>query len=78
MARCSHVDRWVLRQALAWLSRHGERFGALDFLSLNLSAASLNDELFKTFVLALLHKHHAIAHLVVIEITEASRCRTCS
>ncbi len=65
-----NVDRWMLRQSLHWLSRHGERFGQLDFLSLNLSATSLNDEFFKTFVLALLRKHHHIAHLVVVEIDE--------
>ena len=64
------VDRWMLRQALSWLSRHGERFGLLDFMSLNLSGSSLNDEFFKTFVLALLRKHHHVAHLVVIEVTE--------
>ena len=64
------VDRWVLRQSLQWLGRHGQRFGSLDFLSLNLSGTSLNDEFFKTFVLALLRKYHAVAHLVVIEITE--------
>ena len=66
----ANVDRWLLRQSLHWLSRNGERFGMLDFLSLNLSGSSLNDEFFKTFVLALLRKHHHIAHLVVIEITE--------
>ena len=65
-----NVDRWMLRQSLHWLSRNGARFGLLDFLSLNLSGTSLNDEFFKTFVLALLRKHHHIAHLVVIEITE--------
>lgn len=64
------LDRWMLRQALQWLSRHGERFSCLDFLSLNLSGAALNDEFFKTLVLALLRKHHAIAHLIVIEIAE--------
>ena len=67
----ANVDRWMLRQSLQWLSRHAGRFGSLDFLSLNLSGASLNDEFFKTFVLALLHKHHAVARLVVIEITES-------
>ncbi len=67
----ANVDRWVLRQSLQWLSRHAERFASLGFLSLNLSGVSLNDEVFKTFVLALLRKHHAVAHLVVIEITEA-------
>ena len=65
-----NVDRWMLRQSLHWLSRHGERFGLLDFLSLNVSATSLNDEFFKTFVRALLRKHHHIAHLVVVEIDE--------
>jgi diguanylate cyclase (GGDEF)-like protein len=65
------VDRWVLRQALQWLSRHGERFPSLQFLSVNLSARALNDELFKTFVLALLRRHHEVSHLLVIEISES-------
>lgn len=65
-----NIDRWILRQALAWLSGRRRLHGTLEFLSLNLSAASLNDELFKTFVLATLHEHQDIAHLVVIEITE--------
>jgi diguanylate cyclase (GGDEF)-like protein len=65
------VDRWVLRQALQWLGRHAERFPSLDFLSVNLSARALNDELFKNFVLALLRKHYTVAHYLVVEISES-------
>ncbi|MGE3922380.1 MAG: putative bifunctional diguanylate cyclase/phosphodiesterase [Lautropia sp.] len=67
----TQIDRWVVQSALEWLDQHAIRLGRLEFLSLNLSANSLNDELFKTFVVATLRKFHAVAPLVLIEIKES-------
>ncbi len=67
----TNIDRWVLQQSLEWLERNAARFRRLDFLSLNLSANSLNDEFFKTFVIAAMRKHHAVAPMVVVEINES-------
>lgn len=65
------IDRWVVRRSLEWLSRHNEETAELSFVSLNLSGSSLNDEFFKTFVIALLQKHRNVASRVVLEVTES-------
>lgn len=65
------LDRWVVRRSLEWLSKHDEQVAELSFVSLNLSGSSLNDEFFKTFVIALLQKHSAIAGRIVLEVTES-------
>lgn len=66
----ARIDRWVLRRSLEWLSKNLAQLPHLDFMTVNLSGSSLNDEFFKAFAVALLQKYRAIAHLVVIEITE--------
>lgn len=65
------IDRWVVRRSLEWLSRHNQEVGELSFVSINLSGSSLNDEFFKTFVIALLQKHRNVANRIVLEVTES-------
>jgi diguanylate cyclase (GGDEF)-like protein len=65
------IDRWVLRRSLEWLSDNAEATQNLQFVSVNLSGSSLNDEFFKTFVIALLQKHQNIADRIVLEVTES-------
>jgi EAL domain-containing protein (putative c-di-GMP-specific phosphodiesterase class I) len=64
------IDRWVLNQALTWLSANEQAIDELGFVAVNLSGGSLNDEFFKTFVIALLQRHPVAASRVVLEITE--------
>lgn len=65
------LDRWVLNRALQWLEANRARLGRLDFVSVNLSGTSLNDEFFKAFALAMLTRHQDVAPFLVLEITEA-------
>ncbi len=65
------IDRWVVRRSLEWLSRHSSEVSDLSFVSINLSGSSLNDEFFKTFVIALLQKHRSVADRIVLEVTES-------
>ncbi|MEZ5661793.1 MAG: EAL domain-containing protein [Burkholderiaceae bacterium] len=64
------LDRWVLTHALGWLDANRARLDRLSFLSINLSGTSLNDEFFKSFVLAQLTRFSHVAHHVVLELTE--------
>jgi len=65
------IDRWVLRHTLEWLETNHDLAEPLKFVSINLSGSSLNDEFFKTFVIAQLTKHRSNAKRVVLEITES-------
>ncbi len=67
----TRIDRWVLRRTLEWLSENAVAARQFDFISVHLSGTSLNDEFFKTFVIALLQKHASVADRVVVEMTEA-------
>lgn len=67
----ARIDRWVLRRSLEWFSVHAGALDKIDFVSLNLSGSSLNDEFFKAYVVALLQKHRRIAKHLVLEITES-------
>ncbi|MGC1442254.1 MAG: EAL domain-containing protein, partial [Burkholderiaceae bacterium] len=65
------IDRWVLLRTLEWLSDNESAASELRFVSVNLSGSSLNDEFFKTFVIALLQKHQHVAERIVLEVTES-------
>lgn len=64
------LDRWVLTQALDWLQANREHLDRLEFLSVNLSGSSLNDEFFKAFALAQLGRNREVAEWLVLEIAE--------
>ena len=67
----STVDRWVLRSTLRWLSEQREQLPANQFVCLNLSAASLNDERFIQDAYAMLEAHPDVAPRLCLEITES-------
>ncbi|MEZ5649085.1 MAG: EAL domain-containing protein [Burkholderiaceae bacterium] len=64
------LDRWVVTRALSWLEANRERLQRLEFISINLSGTSLNDEFFKSFVLAQLTRYRHVARHIVLELTE--------
>ncbi|MDW8335728.1 MAG: EAL domain-containing protein [Tepidimonas sp.] len=67
----STIDRWVMRSTLQWLSSHLEQLPANQFVCLNLSGASLNDERFIHDAYEMLEAHRAVAPRLCLEITES-------
>ncbi|TSE19218.1 Cyclic di-GMP phosphodiesterase PdeB [Tepidimonas alkaliphilus] len=65
------IDRWVLRTTLQWLSQQREQLPCVQFVCLNLSGASLNDERFMHDAYALLQQHADAAARLCLEITES-------
>lgn len=65
------IDRWVLSTTLAWLDSHHTRLVNTQFVCMNLSGASLNDERFVRDAFAILAKNIHIAGLLCVEITES-------
>jgi len=69
--RMSMIDRWVLRQTLEWLQAHRHKLTNTQFVCMNLSGASLNDERFIDDVFEMLETHLDVAPLLCLEITES-------
>ncbi len=69
--RMSMIDRWVMRQTLDWLQAHHAELPSTQFVCMNLSGASLNDECFIEDVFELLDSHRKVAPLLCLEITES-------
>ncbi|HEU4622594.1 MAG TPA: EAL domain-containing protein [Burkholderiaceae bacterium] len=67
----SLLDRWVLSTTLAWLDQHHDQLGRTQFVCVNLSGASLNDERFMHDAFAILAEHERAAHRICIEVTES-------
>lgn len=65
------IDRWVVRQATAILSRRLEQAGEAPLLAVNLSGNSLNDQSFLDFVLQQT-ADSAVARSLCFEITETA------
>jgi diguanylate cyclase (GGDEF)-like protein len=64
------IDRWVVTTAIDWLERNDAFLGNTQFVGLNLSGGSLNDESFTAELFALFEAHPAALSKVCIEITE--------
>lgn len=64
------IDRWVVDTALAWLEQHSANLGEVALCSLNLSAASLNDEQFMSYLVRRLQDSDVPGGKLGIEITE--------
>jgi diguanylate cyclase (GGDEF)-like protein len=73
--RIGMIDRWVLSTTLAWLGASQGRLGATQFVCMNLSGASLNDERFVQDALAMLAANPAAASRLCMEITESVALR---
>jgi diguanylate cyclase (GGDEF)-like protein len=69
--RMGVIDRWVLSSTLSWLSDHRDQLGKTQFVCLNLSGSSLNDEHFIEEVFVLLDQYRDISRHLCLEITES-------
>lgn len=69
--RIGIIDRWVLTTTLAWLNANGEQLINTQFVCMNLSGASLNDEHFVKDAYDILEKNLRAASLLCLEITES-------
>ena len=67
----TQIDRWVLRSTLEWLDSQPGHRDNVDFCTLNLSGASLNDEKFLQDAIALIRTHPESTRKVCFEITES-------
>lgn len=69
--RIGLIDRWVMGTTLAWLDTHDTHLARTQFVCMNLSGASLNDEQFMDDAFAMLARNRHIASRLCIEITES-------
>jgi diguanylate cyclase (GGDEF)-like protein/PAS domain S-box-containing protein len=69
--RIGIIDRWVMATTLAWLDTNFSRLARTQFVCMNLSGASLNDERFIQDAKALLAQNAHVAGRLCIEITES-------
>ena len=69
--RIGMIDRWVLATTLAWLDANHEHLGGTQFVCMNLSGASLNDERFVQDAFAMLAGRRRVASRLCMEITES-------
>ncbi len=69
--RMGVIDRWVLHTTLDWLDQHQNDLKNNQFVCLNLSGASLNDERFMDDVFSLLDRRRHLAQRLCLEITES-------
>ena len=66
----TRIDRWVIRNAFAWLAREARDDGVL--CCINLSGLSLADESFLDYTVRELHRHGIAGKRVCFEITETA------
>ncbi|MFM7008034.1 MAG: putative bifunctional diguanylate cyclase/phosphodiesterase, partial [Betaproteobacteria bacterium] len=69
--RMGMIDRWVLTTTLAWLNTHLEQLKHTNFVCMNFSGASLNDDEFLSEVYAMLEKNMHLMRYLCLEITES-------
>jgi diguanylate cyclase (GGDEF)-like protein len=69
--RTSVIDRWVLATTLEWIDVNLPRLRRTEFVCMNLSGASLNDERFVQDTIALLEQNPRAASRLCMEITES-------
>ena len=67
----SMVDRWVLNETLVWLELNKEHAKRVDFITVNLSGASLNDLRFAEDALSIVKEHRHLASKICFEVTES-------
>ena len=69
--RIGVIDRWVIATVLAWIDANYDSLKKTQFVCVNLSGASLNDERFVHDAFALLAQYVHAAGRLCIEITES-------
>ncbi len=67
----TQIDRWVLRSTLEWLDAQPVHRNDVDFCTINLSGASLNDEKFLQDTIGLIRDHSHSTRKICFEITES-------
>ena len=66
----SLIDRWVLLKTLHWLNDHREHLKRLDYATINLSGASLNDARFVDNIFSMISDFPNVMTKLCFEITE--------
>lgn len=69
--RMGVIDRWVLTHTLQWLHEHAGQLPKNQFVCMNLSGASLNDERFMEDVFQMLQRYPTEARQLCLEVTES-------
>lgn len=67
----AELDKWVLTTTLGWLDTHLPRLIRTQFVCVNLSGSSLNDEAFINAMFAILDDFKDSARFLCIELTES-------
>ena len=67
----SVIDKWVFATTLKWLDTHREQLPKTQFVCVNLSGMSLNDEKFVDDFFAILARFEHLAQMLCMEITES-------
>ncbi len=68
----THIDRWVLSNALEWFASNAEALGRVSTISINLSAQSIVDAKFSEFVVNVLKTSAVPAAKICFEINESA------
>lgn len=68
--KSSIIDHWVVSTVIAWLEAHAAQLANTQFVGVNLSGSSLNDEAFVEELFRLFERHKAAVTRICIEITE--------
>ena len=66
------VDRWVIRNSLAWIAAHAPSLQGISTVYINLSGQSLNDETFLSFVEEQIKQVGTLSVRIGFEITETA------
>ncbi|HEU4375768.1 MAG TPA: EAL domain-containing protein [Telluria sp.] len=69
--RAGVIDRWVLASTLSWIQNNLANLPNTQFVCMNLSGASLNDERFVQDTIDILRRHVHVASRLCMEITES-------
>ncbi|WP_244816965.1 bifunctional diguanylate cyclase/phosphodiesterase [Caballeronia sp. Lep1P3] len=65
------IDRWVISTLLDWIEANRHKLTNTQFICVNLSGGSLNDEQFMEDIFALFARHPSVVHYLCLEITES-------
>jgi diguanylate cyclase (GGDEF)-like protein len=66
----SALDKWVMETTLMWIDRNRTKLTRTRFVSVNVSAASLNDERFVREISILFQRFRHVVPMLCVEITE--------
>ena len=64
------IDKWVFSATLEWLSKHEDRLRKTQFININLSGVSLNNDKFIDNLFQLLGRYPQLVQRLCVEITE--------